>query len=241
MKSVEIIRKLKASTFKDEDGEPYTVDFKPGLTEAELDTLRERFPSNIIADELQEILRETRGWEGPYGSEIYFDSIGEFGFTELIPQSITLAGNGLGDLWVLDIKENGDLGKIYFACHDPAVLVIYCDTLQEFFETLEEHYNNPGDSYFINIHENVVWDIWSTHPNTVEIADFRKGNEELAPFLREFTDDEWIVADLRRGTRKSGFAWGKFGPNQFTRRHPRALVWVIQKKKKGFLSKLFGK
>jgi len=240
MDTIEIIKKLKVSTFTDEDGESYTLDFKPGLTESELDALKVKFPSGTIAEELLEILRETKGWEG-YGLETcYFDSIDEFGFTELIPHSITLGHDGFGNFWVLDIDENGDLRKVYFACHDPAVLVIYCDTLNEFFQTLAEFYRDPGNSYLNNVHDRVVMDIWSTNSSVVDISDFKKSNEGFSSFLSEFSDGDWAVADLRTGTRKSGFAWGKFGSNQFTRRHPKELIWVMQKKK-GFLSKIFGK
>ncbi|MBX2969978.1 MAG: SMI1/KNR4 family protein [Cyclobacteriaceae bacterium] len=241
MTTIEIIKKLKSSTFVDEDNENYTLDFKLGLTDDELISLKSKFPSNRIADELLEILRETKGWEG-YGLETaYFDSIDEFGFTELIPHSITLGHDGFGNVWVLEIKNNGDLGKIYYACHDPAVLVIYCDTLTEFFKSLVEFYENPGDNYLNDVHEKVVMDIWSTNPNTIDIAEFRKSNKELDTFLNEFPDDNWVVADLRNKTNKDGFAWGRFGSNQFTKRHPDELIWVIQKKKKGLLSKLFGK
>src|SRR5690606_4318905 len=216
-------------TFVDEDGENYTLDFKLGLTEDELKFLKTKFPANRIVDELIEILRETKGWEG-YGLETaYFDSIDEFGFTELIPHSITLGHDGFGNFWVLEVKDNGDLGKIYFACHDPAVLVIYCDTLNEFFRSLEEFYKNPGNNYLNDVHEKIVMDIWSTNPNISDIAEFRKSNDELSEFLNGFTDDNWVVADLRQGVKKDGFAWGRFGPNQFTRRHPEKSVWVIKK------------
>lgn len=142
---------------------------------------------------------------------------------------------------MLEIKENGELGKIYFACHDPAVLVIYCDTLNEFFVTLEEFYKNPSDNYLNDVHDKVVMDIWSTDSNTIDISDFKKDNNELNPFLKEFGDDNWVVADLRNKTKKHGFAWGRFGPNQFTKRHPSELIWVIQKKKKGITVKDFWK
>ncbi|MBN8652209.1 MAG: hypothetical protein J0L67_12315 [Cytophagales bacterium] len=241
MTTIEIIRKLKSSTFLNEDGESYSLDFKLGLTNDELEFLKTKFPSNRIANELEEILRETKGWEG-YGLETaYFDSIDEFGFTELISHSVTLGHDGFGNVWVLEIKDNGDLGKIFYACHDPAVLVIYCNTLNEFFESLVEFFQKPVDNYLNDVHEKMVTDIWSTNPNTYEITDFRNSNGDLVSFLNLFEGDNWIVADLRNKKNRDGFAWGRFGSNQFTKRHPSELVWVIQKKKKGFLSKIFGK
>ncbi len=216
-----------------EDGDAYTLDFEPGLTDKELDSLRTKFPSNTIAGELIEILRETRGFPLYALEPAYFDSIDEFGNIELIPHSITLGDDGLGNFWVLDIKENGALGKVYYACHDPAVLLIYCDTLNEFFASLYEFYNNPRNNYLNTVHDDVVWDIDSTNPNVTEISEFRSNNDNLTPFLSEFVDDNWVVADLRKGTHKTGFAWGKFELNQYTRRHPDELVWIIQKKRRG--------
>jgi hypothetical protein len=240
MSTIEVIKKLKTSTFTDEDGQDYSLDFKPGLTEEELKSLKTKFPSNKIAGELLEILRETKGWEG-YGLETaYFDTIDEFGFSQLIPHSVTIGNDGFGNSWVLEIMANGELGKIYFACHDPAVLAIYCDTLNEFFLTLAEFYQNPSNNYLNEVHDEVVMDIWSANSNSSDISEFKKGNADLHSFLNEFTDDHWVVADLRNKTKKEGFAWGRFGPNQFTKRHPNELIWVIQKKKKGFLSKMFG-
>lgn len=240
MTNIEIIKRLKGSTFVDEDRENYTLDFKPGLTNEELNSLRSKFPSNKISDELIEIMKETKGWEDFSLEAVCFDSIDEFGFTELIPHSITLGHDGFGNFWILDMKENGDLGKIYFACHDPAVLVIYSDTLNEFLLSLEEFYTNPEKNYLNKVHDKVVMEIWKKNPNTFDINEFRENNIEFGSFLEEFNDDNWIVADLRNGEKKDGFAWGLFGSNEFTKRHPTELIWVIQKKKKGFFSKIFG-
>ena len=131
MTNLEIIEKLKQSTFTDEDGEQYNLDFQEGLTNEQIEKLRDEFPSKTISPELEEILRMTKGWDG-YGPEmVYFDSIGVFGFTELSPNSISLGTNGFGNYWVLDLLPNGKLGKVFFACHVPAVLVINSQSLNE--------------------------------------------------------------------------------------------------------------
>ncbi len=128
MKNIEIINKLRDSNFIDEDDEEYGLDFQEGLTDSEIDDLSKLFPKNNIDTELIEILKETRGWEG-YGLEqVDFSSIGQFGFLELSPNSITLGHDGFGNFWILDILENGALGEVYYACHDPAVFVKYSDT-----------------------------------------------------------------------------------------------------------------
>lgn len=235
MTNIEIIKRLKTSTYTDEDGEEYTLDFQPALTDEELMKLDTQFPSGKIPAELREILKETRGWEG-FGLEVtYFDSIDEFGFQELVPHSVTVGQDGMGNYWVLEITSEGRCGKIFYVCHDPAVLVIFCETLNEFLQIAEDFYKNPGENYLNEVHHEGVMDIWKSDPNTTDITEFRQKNPGLLKFLFGF-DDNSVVADLRYAGKKDGFAWGKYGQ---VKRPGDELLWVLQKKKKGFLSKLF--
>jgi hypothetical protein len=241
MTNLEIIKKLKQSTFTDEDGEDYELEFQDGLTNSEIEELKDQFPNKKIDDELIAILKETRGWDG-YGTEmVYFDSIGEFGFLELSANSITLGHDGFGNQWILDLDENGDLGKVFFACHDPAVFVINSQDLNDYLHHLLEFYQRPDKCHLNEIHDKTVMSIWDENNLCTPKAEFENSNPEFKEFLGKFDGDDWTIADLSNGQVKDGFAWGKFGPNQFTERHPTELVWSIKNKKKGFLSKLFGK
>jgi hypothetical protein len=104
MRNIEIIKTLKESTFKDEDGEDYSLEFQEGLTDSEIKNLEKHFPNETLDYELKEILKETRGWHS-YGLDgIDFSSIDHFGFTELSPYSITLGHDGYGNFWILDIN-----------------------------------------------------------------------------------------------------------------------------------------
>jgi hypothetical protein len=241
MKNIEIIKKLKESTFTDEDGEDYILDFQDGMTDSDIEALSQSFPNNTIDSELKEILKETRGWDG-YGLEqIDFSSIGQFGFLELSPNSITLGHDGFGNFWILDILSDGSLGHVYYACHDPAVLVKYSDDLNGFLNSLTEFYESPSENYLNEIHDNVVFEIWKNGGKLIDKTDFLMGNSEYSDFLSEFNGEDWVIADLRNPKNADGFAWGKFGPNNLTKRHPKDLIWVIKKKKKGFLERLVGK
>jgi hypothetical protein len=240
MKNLELIKILKESTFTDEDGENYTLSFQDGLTDSEIKELSQSFPNNTIDAELIEILKETRGWEG-YGLEqVDFSSIGQFGFLELSPNSITLGHDGFGNFWILDILHDGSLGHVYYACHDPAVIVKYSDNLNGFLIRLLEFYKSPSESYLTEIHEKVVFEIWKNGGKLIDKSDFIRINTEYSDFLNEFEGDNWAIGDLRNSNDKDGFAWGKFGPNNLTKRHPHDLIWVIKKKQKGFFARLFG-
>tara|TARA_B110000211_G_C14086771_1_gene557029 strand:- start:1898 stop:2905 length:1008 start_codon:yes stop_codon:yes gene_type:complete len=241
MTNLEIINKLRASTFTDEDEGEYQLDFEDGLTDSEIEKLKESFPNGTIDNELIEILKETRGWEG-YGPEgVHFDSIGEFGFWELSANSITLGHDGFGNHWILDLNKDGKLGKVFFACHDPAVFVVHSQSLNEYLNHLLKFYQSPAKCHLTNVHDKVVMDIWKENKLCYPKLDFDRNNTEFKDFLAKFEGNDWTIADLRTGKNKDGFAWGKFGPNQYTERHPTELVWAIKNKKKGFLSRLFGK
>ena len=241
MTNLEIIQELKQSTFTDEDGEQYNLEFQEGLSEEKIRQLSKRFPSSIISDEIFQILKITRGWDG-YGPEmVCFDSINEFGFEELSPSSITLGQDGFGNFWILDLKIDGELGKVFFVCHDPAVMIINSQSLNEYLNCLLEFYKNPTNNNLVSIDGDLVFDVWSNNNSLTSINEFKKQNSELKEFLNKFEGEDWVVADLRRGNNRDGFPWEKFGADQFTERHPSELIWVVKNKKKGFLSKLFGK
>tara|TARA_R110002049_G_scaffold48186_1_gene138995 strand:- start:10295 stop:11020 length:726 start_codon:yes stop_codon:yes gene_type:complete len=240
MTNIEIINKLKSSIFKDEDNEDYSLNFQDGLTTAEINELAKSFPNKKIDDELIEILKETSGWEDYGLDQIDFTSIGAFGFTELSPNSVTLGHDGFGNHWILDILNDGALGFVYYACHDPAVFLKYADNLNDFLKSMLEFHQSPTENYLNEIHDKTVYDVWKSDKNLFDKIDFVHANKAYIPFLNEFEGNDWVIADLRNAKNKDGFAWGKFGPNNLTKRHPQELIWVIKKKKKGFFEKLFG-
>src|SRR5688500_6661456 len=98
MTNIEIIERLKTAIFTDEEDEVYTLEFQPGLSDDELAELDAQFPTGKLPAELREILKVTKGWEDAYMLETtFFDSIDEFGFDELIPHSVVLGHDGLGN------------------------------------------------------------------------------------------------------------------------------------------------
>lgn len=241
MTNLEVIKKLKESTFEDEDGEKYQLDFQDGLTEPEIEKLKGQFPSKHIDNEIIEILKETKGWDG-YGPEsVYFDSIGEFGFWELSSNSLTLGNDGFGNHWILDLNNNGEPKKVFFACHDPAVFVVHSRNINEYLNHLLEFYQNPEKCHLNEVQDKTVMTIWDENKLCSSKTEFENQNPEFEDYLKKFEGNEWSIADLRGGKNKDGFAWGKFGAKQFIERHPTELIWVMKNKKKGFLSKLFGK
>lgn len=190
MTNLEIIEELKQSTFIDEEGEEYKLEFQDGLTEEQIEGLKHQFPNKKVPKEIVQILKVTKGWDG-YGPEmVYFDSIGVFGFTELSQNSISLGTDGFGNYWILDIAQNGELGKVFFACHDPAVLVINSQNLNEHLKTLLAFYKNPTDSPLISMDSDVPFNIWKQENNLIPKTEFRKLKPEYDEFLEKFEGEE---------------------------------------------------
>lgn len=241
MTNLEIIKKLKESTFTDEDENKYQLEFQDGLTDLAIEQLKEVFPSRHIDNEIIQILKETKGWSG-YGLDmVYFDSIAQFEFLGLSANSITLGHDGFGNHWILDLNDNGKPNKVFFACHDPAVFVIHSQNINEYLQHLLEFYKNPNNNHLTEIHDKTVMTIWDENSLCLPKTDFVHKNPEFKDFLKNYEGPEWTIADLRTGKNKDGFAWGKFGADQFIERHPRELIWVIKNKRKSFLSRIFGK
>lgn len=240
MTNLEIINTLRKSTFTDEDEESYQLEFEPGLTDEDIAKLSMDFPGGEIAPELIEILKETRGWSSHGLEAVCFDALGQFGFDELSKNSITLGADGFGNYWILDLAEDGKPNKVFYACHDPAVFVINSQNLNEYMHHMLEFYESPEECHINQVHEKTVMTIWDSNEACKPKTEFLNSNPQYANFLGQFEGKDWTVADLRDGANKTGFAWGRFGPNQPTVRHPTDLIWVIKDKKKGFFSRLFG-
>ena len=110
--------------------------------------------------------------------------------------------------------------------------------MSEFIKHIDE-FGKIGDESNLNIiHEKVVMDVWEEEIGIIE------GNEKDydLSLVKNELPETFVIADLTDKPNKTGFAWGKSGPNAKIVRLGDALVWVIEKKaKQGFLSKLFSR
>ncbi len=206
MTNLEIINLLKEKTFTDEDDRDYRLEFQEGLSDQQIESLRTNFPNRTLSNELIEILKITKGWTGHGPSPIFFDSIGYFGFEEFSQHSIELGGDGLGNSWILDIDDKGILGKVFFACHDPAVVVIHSQNLNEYLHHLYEFYEQPGNNHLDEIHEKTVMTIWENNSDCISKNSFLEKNPKFSDYMKKYESANWTVADLREGKNKLGFA-----------------------------------
>lgn len=243
MTPLEKLKSILNEKYISEDNEEYQVQLLEGLTEEQINTLAERFPSKYIPLEIKELLKFARGFEFYGVEEITFDGIEQFGFEEFFPHSVQLAGDGFGNFWILDVSKNGDWGNVFYVCHAPAVIIKHSDNLTQFIDHVNEFGKNGNKSNLDIIHEKVVMDIWSKNNSFTELENARQSNDSTLKNFALSLPDNFVIADLRNKPIQSGFAWGKFGPNiDKTIRHESELLWGIEKQtKKSFFAKLFGK
>lgn len=236
MKPKHQLESILKNQYESEEGEIYNVELMEGMTESEVSRFKSRLPNNYLPEEIEELLRFSKGFEFHELEEIRFDAFGHFGFEKMFPYSIQLAGDGCGNFWVLDIDSKGNWNSVYYVCHEPPVIVKHSEDLAEFIKHVDEFGRKGYQSHLGIILDETVTEIWKEKVGIMEKNekdyDFGKGQFELPAIF--------LVADLTNEPIKTGFSWGRSGPNTIIIRPTDDPIWIIEKRvKQGFLSKLF--
>jgi hypothetical protein len=178
-----------------------------------------------LPQHVRELLKFARGFEGSAVDLVDFTGRHAYGHYEIFPHGLTIAGDGFGNFWVVDLSaSSADFGPIYYACHDPPVIVLQSHSLSGFLNDLIRV--SPEDSPIDFVHEEAAMSIWEDDPHAVtrEEALLSADSE-----LREFASAApagCLIADLRRAEPGGGFCWGKFGPDTQILRHPDAPMFA---------------
>lgn len=233
MTPTEQLNAILTEKYVSEDGDDYKVELKPGLTDQQIDDLAKGLPTGQIPNEIRGLLKFASGFEFYGLEEVTFDGVGQFGFEELFPTSVQLAGDGFGNFWILDIDSKGKWGNVFYVCHDPAVIVKHSDNLAEFIKHVNEFGKNGKQSNLDIIHETTVTDIWTKGNGFIDKSTALASKDENLKSFAMTLPDNFVIADLRDKPIKSGFAWGKFGPNiDKAKRHDSELIWGLRKSRR---------
>ena len=231
------LESILSNKYESEDGDLYNVELLDGMTNEEITEYKKQLPNNFLPTEIEELLKFSKGFEFYGLEEVRFDSFGHFGFEEMFPNSIQLAGDGFGNFWILDIDTNGNWNSVYYVCHDPAVIVKHSEDLTQFIEQIDEYGKKGNESTLDIIHEQTVMEIWTEKVGIME------KNEKEYDFQNKKIEfpEMFLIADLTNEPIKTGFPWGKSGANTKIIRPTDKPIWIVEKKvKQGFLSRLFG-
>ncbi|MDF2770837.1 MAG: hypothetical protein K0S86_330 [Geminicoccaceae bacterium] len=237
------LREIDGRRLVDADGKETVVKLQPPATDEQLRRLQAGLPCPL-PDEIRDALRVTTGLaDGPLESFSLLDLEG-FGLEEAFPHAYSLAHDGYGNYWVLDLLPGStDWGPVFYACHDPPVIAYQAPSIEAFLRDVVAMPVDDPRSPIDEVHERVVNRIWSENPG------LRSQGEALASpdsAVREFAatlPGDAMIADMRSARRGDGFSWGRHGPRTELRRCGTERIWAIHRpaRKPGLLSRLFGR
>lgn len=229
------LQSILSNQYKSEDGDLYKVELLEGMTDREIENFKSQLPNNNLPKEIEDLLIFSKGFEFYGLEEVRFDAFGHFGFEELFPNSIQLAGDGFGNFWILDIDSKGNWNSVYYVCHDPAVIVKHSENLAEFIKHVDEFGQKGNQSNLDIIHEKTVMKIWNEKVGLMvkneKDYNFENGQIKLP--------EMFFVADLTNKPIRTGFPLGESGPKTKIVRPTDEPLWIVEKRvKQSFLSRL---
>ncbi|MGQ2984515.1 SMI1/KNR4 family protein [Flavobacterium sp.] len=231
------LESILGNQYESEDGDLYEVELMGGMDDDEMVNFKRQLPNNFLPDEIEQLLRFSRGFEFYGLEEIRFDAYGTFGIDGLFPRSIELAGDGFGNFWILDIDSLGVWNSVYYVCNDPAVIVKHSENLGDFIKHIDEFGKKGNASHLDKIHEKVVFEIWD---GDLGISEPYKKDYDFTSVTG--FPEMYIVADLINKPVNAGFPWAKQNKNPKIVRPSDAPLWIIEKKvKQNFWTSLFSK
>jgi SMI1 / KNR4 family (SUKH-1) len=237
------LRRLAGLRLKDEDGNEEILKLRPPATEDEIRALEARLPCPI-PDDIRDALRVSKGLaNGPLESFSLVDLEG-FGLEELLPYAYSVAHDGSGNYWVLDLLPSTTTwGPVFYACHDPPVLAYQSPTVEGFLNDALAMWQAGPRSPVDLVHEDVVNRIWRENPDVVTPAALQESADTVLRAFAASLPPTALVADLRQPTLGQGFAWGRFGPKTTVRRAGEERVWALipPERRLGFFARLFRK
>lgn len=239
---VDALRSLAGLRLRDEDGEAHVLELLPPATEAEMQRLEAGLPAPL-PDEIRAALRLTTGLaHGPLESFSLLDLEG-FGLEEAFPHAYSIAHDGYGNYWILDLRpEPGPWGPVFYACHDPPVIAYQAETIEAFLRDMVALWQPGRRSPVDRMHEEDVHRIWRDHDSLLAPGDaVTSADPGLAAFAATLPP-EARIADMRQAQPGQGFAWGRFGPRTEIRRAGGERLWALipPEQKPGLLRRLFG-
>lgn len=232
------LESILSNRYETEDEDHYRVELLYGMTDDDIRAFKSALPSQNLPDEYEELLRFSTGFKFLSFDEIRFEDLGVFGFEEVFPISIQLAGDGFGNFWILDIDSKGNWNSVYYVCHDPPVVVKQADDLSQFIKQVDEFGKIGRESVIDVIHEKTVFDIWMAKQGIME------KNENDYDFGERAIDYPKLyqIADLKDAPVGTGFPWGKAGPRSKIIRPSDDPIWIVEKKdERGLFSRLFNR
>ena len=126
------LREIAGSRLVDTDGDVTILELLPPATDEQIRALEASIPAPL-PNEIRAALAVSTGLaNGPLESFSFLDLEG-FGLEEAFPHAYSIAHDGYGNYWILDLlPDTSDWGPVFFACHDPAVIAYQSPSIDAF-------------------------------------------------------------------------------------------------------------
>jgi hypothetical protein len=233
----------RARELVDEDGDAVVLMLEPGLSAAELEELHAEVGAPLSRD-LRVVLEHTAGIDRTALAGIDFTGRDlSYEDRDVFPLGLPIAADGFGNFWVLDLTpEQTETACVFFACHDPPVVLYQSPDLGHFLEETFRMQVPPHVSLVNDVHEDKPFNVWRTNPGTIEHAAALAGDEQLRAFAEE-VGERFVFVDLRSPEIGMGLSWGRYGPRTQVRRYgfERIFACAPPEHTPGLLSRLFGR
>lgn len=231
MSLIEVARAAGGMRIEDEDGEVERLELSLGLSAAELEELAASLPCPLPT-EVRELLAFCRGFEnGPLESFCFSGLPGGFGLEEVFPSALSIAHDGFGNYWVIDLlPESTAWGPIFYACHDPAVIVFQAATLEHFIAEFLRFANPPHASEINDVHEGATDRIWRANPGAIPAGQLRDSPDDTLKAFAQSLSDSFFIVDLRNANLGDGLSWGRFGPRTKVVRYKSERLFAYESK-----------
>ena len=237
------LKSIAGQRLVDTDGEVTHLELLPPATAQQIRDLEAKLPGPL-PDEIRAALAVTTGFaNGPLESFALLDLEG-FGLDEAFPHPYSIAHDGFGNYWILDILPGAtDWGPVFFACHDPAVIAYQAPSIEQFVKDVVAGAPDDARSPINHVHETVVHTLWRDHSALVAQPSAAASPDPLLREFAEYLTPDAVIADLRDPRPGSGFAWGMYGPRTDIRRFGTHRLWALTRPpaKPGFFARLFGR
>ena len=238
-----VLERARSRVFTNEDGESEALELLPPATDEEISELQSGLPGPI-PDDVRSLLELASGF-CLFGDEIDFlgRSAGQY-LEGASACQLDLNNDGCGNSWFVDVRPDGTWGGVYFACHDPPVLLLQSRDLVSFLQDYVKALSADSwdDSPLVRGDD---LDIWPDNPLARSASEIRGSEDEV---LREFSiesPEDALIVDLRHAKPGEGLNWGCFGPETEIRRCGTELVFGLippparEPKRGGWLSRIF--
>jgi hypothetical protein len=240
---VEMIRDASSKTLTTKSGKRISLELRSPLSVAEIAAFEERLPCPLPAD-VRDLLAYCRGFEGGGVDFVDFTGLDCDCEYESFPHGLPFAADGCGNFWIIDLwPDSKSWGPIYFACHDPAVILYQSPSLEHLLAELFKKNLPPYESQIDDVHEDRLFQVWSKNPGVMSQEEcLGSPDPELCRFA-ETLSPAFQIIDMRNAPVGFGFSWGRYGPGTVLRRQGAHPIFAYERPqgRKGPFARLFGR